>query len=961
MTGVDTANKRQLEAITTSDGPVLVIAGPGTGKTYTLVQRTIRLITECGVEPGNIFLTTFTEKAAKELLTRITGELSKRDIKANVQDMYIGTFHSLCLRIIKEHLEYSRLKRNYRILDGFEQSYTIYRNFRKFNEINGFDSLFVNEDTGSAPTQWQEAVRLAEMLNSLNEECIDAEKLVQDDEPDIALLGRAAKIYAQILEDGNLLDFATIQRECLRLLEETPAVLEELREKLRYLMVDEYQDTNYIQERLVFLLAGNRRNICVVGDDDQGLYRFRGATIRNILEFPNRFDKGQCKVIHLDVNYRSYPGIVEFCNRWMDTTEGERFKFEWENFRYAKSLMASRSYGGQSSPVARLTAIADEDDWRQRVFDFIHGLKGAGSIKDYNQIAVLFKSVKGERVINLLNFLENNGISVYSPRSGMFFQREEIRLAIGCILLMFPDHLGKVLNGEYKYLGKTATDYYRECATFANAYLKREDALELRKFVKKHGVEHHSLQKATDYAFTALLYQLFAFKPFLSWLDVDLSSGVMDSRAARNLSRLSQLFGEFEYLHNVSVLTPKIIQKATESLFNTFFRCLLNGGFEEYEDEAEYAPSGCISFMTIHQAKGMEFPIVLVDSMSGVPRNQSNPLFSSLEAKYGHRPPFEPETRIKFFDFWRLYYTAFSRAQDLLVLTCNQDKRTPSLYFKEVYDALPEVSNPGWDSCGFNFQDVKNVQIKPTFSFTSHITVYETCALQYKFYKELEFLPVRQGAMLFGRLVHETIEDIHRAVLRHEADSVTPDNIRCWFDANYASLVRSEHSYLVETQREVALKQVLRYAERQNGQWDTIREAEVDVSCVQPEYIIEGRVDLIQGEGDTVELVDFKSEHKPDLEGERERIERYRRQLQLYAWLVEQRTGHIVSRMHLYYTGAEDENPRISFKHTHTAVEGTLAAFDDTVHEILARHFSRCAQSEKACSACDFRYFCGAK
>lgn len=120
------ANENQREAISAASGPVLITAGPGTGKTYTLVQRTLFLIQECGIAPEGIFIATFTEKAAKELVTRITNELASRNIVANINEMYIGTFHSLCLRILKEHLEYTRLKRNYRLLDAFDQKYMVF-------------------------------------------------------------------------------------------------------------------------------------------------------------------------------------------------------------------------------------------------------------------------------------------------------------------------------------------------------------------------------------------------------------------------------------------------------------------------------------------------------------------------------------------------------------------------------------------------------------------------------------------------------------------------------------------------------------------------------------------------------------------------------------------------------------------------------------------------------------------
>ena len=262
------------------------------------------------------------------------------------------------------------------------------------------------------------------------------------------------------------------------------------------------------------------------------------------------------------------------------------------------------------------------------------------------------------------------------------------------------------------------------------------------------------------------------------------------------------------------------------------------------------------------------------------------------------------------------------------------------------------------DLSEFDFKLIKDVNIKNIYSFTSHITVYETCALQYKFYKELEFMPVRANAMLFGTLVHETIEDIHRAALRHEEQTITEENVSRWFDSNYVSLTKTEHTYLADPQRAAALKQVLRYVESQHGDWSQIQQAEVDVSLVKPDYIIDGKIDLIRGEGDTVEIVDFKSQRKPDMVNDREQLERYRRQLHIYAYLVEQRTGQKVSKMHLYYPGEDSGMPTITYPYTKTAVEGTLEAFDDTVKRIMKKDFHRCADNLKVCNACDFRFYC---
>lgn len=955
------ANEGQRKAIAAAEGPVLITAGPGTGKTYTLVQRAIYLIEECGVKPESIFIATFTEKAAKELITRITNELSDRGIVANINEMYIGTFHSLCLRILKEHLEFTRLRRNYRLLDTFDQQYMVFQNIYRFRNIPEVEIALPN---GSA---WKQSESICNYVNNLSEELVTSEELMSDSDPSIAALGRMLKEYRDVLTEGNLMDFSSIQIEAYHLLQDNAEILDELRSKVTHIMVDEYQDTNFIQEQIVFLLAGDRKNICVVGDDDQGLYRFRGATIRNILEFPQKFTDGECRVIPLVINYRSNSDIVDFYNEWMATTDGAKFKFRWDDFRYNKRIEPHEKTDLHSPAVVKLAGVDDTDEWHEKILQFINDLKASGKLMDYNQIAFLFNSVKHPRVTALARFLEANHINVYSPRSDMFFQRDEIRLALGCLMLMFPRYIQGLENGDYTFLQPEHLTYYRNCIMAANEYLTQPENSDLLKWIRRRGKDHVGLKGATDYAYCGLMYQLFEFQPFAGILDTELDVGVVDIRPTRNLAKLTQIIGKFEYLHRVDVLDAgeyrgkRRIDQNTELLFNMYLRLLFDGGITEYEDDSEYAPSGCVSFLTIHQSKGMEFPVVLVDSLANVPRKNTNDLMMQIEERYFKRPAFEPYDVTKYFDFWRLYYTAFSRAQDLLILTCNEDKRTPSNYFKDIYGELQSVESPGFDIREFDFKPIKGVNIKNTYSFTSHITVYETCALQYKFYKELEFMPVRANAMLFGTLVHETIEDIHRAALRHEEQTITEENVSRWFDSNYVSLTKTEHTYLAGPQREAALKQVLRYVERQHGDWSQIQQAEVDVSLVKPDYIIEGKVDLIRGEGDTVEIVDFKSQRKPDMVKDREQLERYRRQLHIYAHLVEERTGQKVSKMHIYYTGEDSGVPTITYIYTKSAVEGTMAVFDDTVKKIMKKDFRRCAEDPKICNACDFRFYCRRK
>ncbi len=953
------ANEAQRQAISTTDGPVLITAGPGTGKTFTLVQRAIYLIKEVGVKPEEIMIATFTEKAAKELITRITNELDTRGIAVNINDMYVGTFHSLCLRIIKENLEYTRLKNGFRILDSFDQSYLIFQSFHRFKNLENFDLIFPSAGT------WRRSSQIASCVNSISEELVSVPDLQSSTNLEISTLGAVCGTYQRLLSEENLLDFSSIQTEAHRVMSENPAVLSMYTNAIRYIMIDEYQDTNYIQEQIVFLLGGHHQNICVVGDDDQGLYRFRGATIRNILEFPQKFGDRQCTIIPLVENYRSSQEIVDFYNDWMETTSGASFKFEWDGYRYQKTIKAASKTTSETATVIKVAGHDNTDEWHREVLAFIRSLEKSGVLTDYNQLAFLFNSVKHRNAVGLAEFLESNEISVYSPRSALFFERHEIKLAVGILLFLFPDYVQSLENGAFEWMTDDYRNYLTSCIETASSHLTDPTNAKFLKWVKQHGTAHHQLSHPTDYAYSGLFYMMLQFKPFSGLLEKPMDSGTVDLRPTRNLAQLSQIIGKFEYLHGINLLSPtttqgkRRIDASTEKFFNLYLRLLYDGGIAEYEDDSEYAPSGCVSFLTIHQSKGMEFPVVVVDSLQNIPRKQNASLMDVVAEQHFQRPAFEPTEQIKFFDFWRLYYTAFSRAQNLLVLTCNENTRTPSKYFRDAYGSLPSVQDTLFDPAKMHLASVKDVNIKESFSFTSHITVYETCSLQYKFYRDLAFMPVRVNAMLFGKLVHQTIEDIHRAALRGEEQIITPENITQWFEMNYIHLSKAEHSYLAAPQRNTALAQVHRYAGNQAGKWDAIKEAEVNVSLVKPDYILDGTIDLVRGADGTVEIVDFKTSKKPDLHTENEMVERYRRQLHVYAHLIEERTGEKVSKMHLYYTGEDDGVPTITFPYTKTSVEATIDVFDDVVHRILRKQYNTRAKKQKTCEECDFHFYCG--
>ena len=212
------ANPEQLDAIQSTDGPLLIIAGPGSGKTFTLVERIVYLITQKGVAPENLLVVTFTEKAAQELTTRISNRLNELDIRFNLNEMYLGTIHSICLRWLEEYREFTRLKRNFIMMDEFDQKYFIYERISEFEEIPNI-SLIIGEPDQSA---WHKDRRTGQMdQHGQRRSTRYSETLISAPDPEVQVLGQCAALYQKHLEENNALDFSTIQYEALKLTTET--------------------------------------------------------------------------------------------------------------------------------------------------------------------------------------------------------------------------------------------------------------------------------------------------------------------------------------------------------------------------------------------------------------------------------------------------------------------------------------------------------------------------------------------------------------------------------------------------------------------------------------------------------------------------------------------------------------------------------------------------------------------
>ena len=306
-------NDDQIEAITTTEGPVQIIAGPGAGKTLVLILRTLYLLITGKASPSEIVLTTFTEKATFELRDRISLIAQEVGYTAPLYDITIGTMHGICTDLINANITQTSLHKNYVVLDDLTQQLFLFENF---STIFPAKERYLGK--WSVQQKWSIVREALRYFDKITEETVDVKALKRSGKDLLVELATAYERYEQRMFVTNYVDFAHLQKIVFDLLQDEPT-RQRIQRNLKYVIIDEYQDTNYIQEQIFLRLASPHNNICIVGDEDQALYRFRGGTVRNILEFERNFvhSPSPCQTITLSTNYRSHERIVESYDSFM--------------------------------------------------------------------------------------------------------------------------------------------------------------------------------------------------------------------------------------------------------------------------------------------------------------------------------------------------------------------------------------------------------------------------------------------------------------------------------------------------------------------------------------------------------------------------------------------------------------------------------------------------------------------
>lgn len=614
MSIYDTLNKEQREAVFHTEGPLLILAGAGSGKTRVLTHRIAYLIDEKGVNPWNILAITFTNKAAGEMRERVD-----RIVGFGSESIWVSTFHSTCVRILRRHIERLGYSTNFTIYDADDQK-TLMKDVCKQLQI---DTKIYKERS------------LLAAISSAKDE------MISPDEYELQAAGdyhkqKIAKVYREYekqLRSNNALDFDDLLVKTVHLLQTQPDVLEYYQERFRYIMVDEYQDTNTVQFKLISILAKKYRNLCVVGDDDQSIYKFRGANIKNILNFENVFE--DAKVIKLEQNYRSTENILNAANGVIRNNYGRKDKALW-----------TENGVGDKIVFQQFDNAYDEADY---IVSDIRSHVREG-IRSYNDHAILYRTNAQSRMFEEKFVTANIPYKVVGGIN--FYARKEIKDLLAYLKTIDNglDDLAvkRIINVPKRGIGLTTINRVQENATergvgFYEA-LRTVDMIpgigrgvaKLESFV---ALIEHFKESAKTMLVSELMQEILDYTGYVEELKEE--GGEEAEARIENIDELLSKIAAYE----------ESCEDEMPTLSGFLEEVALVADIDSLDESSDY-----VVLMTLHSAKGLEFPEVYLAGME-------DGIFPSYMTITADDPSEIEEER-------RLCYVGITRAMENLTLTC---------------------------------------------------------------------------------------------------------------------------------------------------------------------------------------------------------------------------------------------------------------------------------------------------
>jgi len=637
-------NDRQTEAVLHADGPLLIFAGAGSGKTRVLTHRAAYLIRHCEVSPYNILAVTFTNKAANEMKLRLRGLLGRQH-----WDLWVGTFHSICARILRQDGEPVGVPSNFVVFDESDQSALMKDCLR---------------DLDLDPEQFQPSRILNEISNAKNELIPPREYFNwRGGRPYDEIVARVYTLYQNRIQDNQALDFDDIIAYTVWLFERHPEVLERYQDRFHHILVDEYQDINFAQYRFVVQLAAKRRNLCVVGDDDQAIYAWRGADMRIIMRFDEEFP--DARVVKLEQNYRSTANILRAAWEVVRHNSTRREKQLWTDSNDGELIVTHRAVDEH----AEATFVADTIDHLT-----------AHDKRPHREFAVLYRVNAQSRVFETV--FVSRGIPYRIIGGVRFYDREEVKDILAYLRVLHNPadsvSLKRIINKPSRGIGDRTVAHLENVARERNMTLL-EAARHVEAIPKAASRAQYVLQ------FVHIIDSL--RKTMDSSSLTDLTEAVIDQsgyRRALEAEKSVKARGKLENIQELLSATQEYEEGEEEPSLGGFLEGVtLLTSADMIEEGIEAVP-----LMTLHSAKGLEFPIVFMVGME-------ESLFPLARAAFSDNPLELEEER-------RLCYVGMTRARERLFLSSAEYRtiygstaRTmPSRFLEDIPDELIEPMGP---------------------------------------------------------------------------------------------------------------------------------------------------------------------------------------------------------------------------------------------------------------------------
>jgi len=993
---LENLNPEQLKAVLHKDGSRLIVAGAGTGKTTVITRRIAYLIESGQAKPEEILALTFTEKAASEMAERAEGRLPY-----GYFDLWISTFHGFAERLLKEHGLAIGLPGDFKLLNEFEQWALVKKNLDKFKldyyRPLGNPTKFIHallkhfsraKDEDISPRQYLEhAEGLKQNLDAM---LSGDDKIAEQEIARLNEVANAYQVYQQLLLDNNYLDFGDLINYVLKLFRERPAILEKYRRQFKYILLDEFQDTNWAQYELVKILAAPANNLVVVGDDDQSIYRFRGASMSNILQFNK--DYPEAAKIVLVKNYRSAQNILDLAYEFIKRNNPNRLECQLAESGKLNKKLVAQNKGEGAIEVIQGADLAEEV---KLVVDKIVELKKRDKTATLNDFAILVRA--NDSANDFMAELARRGLSYIFGASRGLYAKPIIMDAIAYLKLLDNYHesaaLWRILNLPFfafserelvelnQLAAKTARSLYEVISD--GAALKLDGAL-IKKIKPVLALISKHSALAREKSAVEVLQAFLEDSGYLKFL--------AKTENQKNLEAISLLN---QFLKRLSAFASASDDKSVKAFLAELNLEREAGEAGSLAPDLEAGPEA-VRLLTVHGAKGLEFKYVfianLVDkrfptTLRGEPIELPDALVKEIL----------PAGDIHLEEERRLFYVAMTRAKQGLYFSWAPDyggkvKKKASRFLTELGLVKKIVPLNKGDKGGLKLMEKEPLKIPPTpfvkggiipshFSY-SQLAAYSACPYQYRFAHILK-IPVRgKETFSFGKTMHATLQKLFilinekkglgqaelfgnppspplsggvRQVFPPDKGGlrgvVTLDEIlklyeQSWVDDWYESKKKKQ-------QRRQQGKEILKaFYEKYKGNWPEALHLEKKfswkITSGEADYIVRGAVDRIDKYEGGLKLVDYKTGRPKD-----KLTFSDKEQLLIYQLAAGELFREEVKALAFYYL---DDNSEAEFLGSAKDLEKIKAKIIGVVEEIKQGKFP--PQPGQLCDWCDFNGIC---